>query len=154
MKFSDFICFEATIPKLQAANRNDAITELVSALNKAGRLGKGKSQEITKAVIKREKEASTGLGKGVAVPHVKIPEIEDFVIAIGRSTKGVDFQALDEKPVHLVVMIGASDKQSGDYLKVLAEVIRRCKDKDLRREIMFSKTLEDIVDLFIQHTNR
>ena len=71
MKFADFVCFEATVPELQVSDRDGAIEELVSSLGRAGKLGKGKCKEIARAVIKREKEASTGMGKGVAVPHVK-----------------------------------------------------------------------------------
>ena len=65
MKFEEFVCFEATVPELQSQDRNGAIAELVSALTEAGRLPADASDEITKAVIKRENEASTGMGKGM-----------------------------------------------------------------------------------------
>jgi len=74
MKFKEFICFDAIIPALQATDRDGAIAELVSALVKAGKLSAGQAKDVTKAVVKRENEASTGMGKGVAVPHVKNPD--------------------------------------------------------------------------------
>jgi len=137
------------IADLKTTGKDQVLTEMVELL--AGSSLVQDKDAVLKAIFDREKIISTGIGIGVAVPHVKIPEIQDFVIAIGRSTKGVDFQALDEKPVHLVVMIGASDRQSGEYLKVLAEVIRRCKDKEMRRSVMFAKSNEEIFDLFVNY---
>jgi mannitol/fructose-specific phosphotransferase system IIA component (Ntr-type) len=100
------------------------------------------------AIFEREKIISTGVGIGVAVPHVKIPQVKDFVAAIGRSTKGVEFQALDEKPVNIIVMIGASDKQAGEFLKVLAAIVLKLKDKDFRRAVMLARSSADIKELF------
>ena len=105
MKFADFVCFEAIILELKASDRDGAIVELVSALDKAGRLGKGNCAGITKAVIEREKEASTGMGKGIAVPHVKHQAVKDVVAAIGQSSTGIDFSALDKQPVYSVVLL-------------------------------------------------
>ena len=134
---------------LKGTKKDEVLIEMVELLSTSPRV---KDRDaLLKAIFEREKIISTGIGIGVAVPHVKIPEISDFVIAIGRSTKGIDFNALDDKPVHLVVMICASDKQSGEYLKVLAEVIRRCKDKELRRKIMFAKSPEEISQFFIDY---
>ena len=99
MRFADFVCFEAIVPELQAKDRNGVITELASALGKAGKLGDGDCKKITRAVIKRENEASTGMGKGVAVPHVKHPAVKDVIATIGQSSTGIDFSALDIQPV-------------------------------------------------------
>ena len=96
MKFADFVCFEAIIAELKAKNRDGVIAELTSALDKAGQLGKGNCEEIIKAVIKREKEASTGMGKGIAVPHVKHSAVKEVVASIGLSSTGIDFSALDK----------------------------------------------------------
>ena len=133
--------------EVKGVTKDDVLVELVELISSSPHV-KDRDALLT-AIFEREKIISTGIGIGVAVPHVKIPEIADFVIAVGRSTKGIDFLALDDKPVHLVVMICASDRQSGEYLKVLAEVIRRCKDKELRRKIMFAKTMDEVAELFI-----
>lgn len=101
-------------------------------------------KEFQRAIFEREKIISTGLGIGVAVPHVKIASVKDFVAALGRSFKGIDFQALDDKPVHIIVMIGASDKQAGEYLKVLARLIQILKDKNRRRLIMLAQSPAEI----------
>ena len=105
MKFEDFVCFKATIPEFQSSDRDGAIAELVSSLDKAGGLGDGNAKTITRAVIKRENEASTGMGKGVAVPHAKHKAIKDIVAAIGQSSAGIDFSALDKQPVYSVIFL-------------------------------------------------
>ncbi|MHC4175416.1 MAG: PTS sugar transporter subunit IIA [Planctomycetota bacterium] len=99
MKFADFVCFEAVTAQLEVADRDGVIAELVSALDKAGRLGNKNCQKIIKAVIKRENEASTGMGKGVAVPHVKHEAVKDVVAVVGLSGGGIDFSSLDKQPV-------------------------------------------------------
>ena len=105
MKFADFVCFEALIPELKAPDRNGAIGELVAALEKARKLPKGSCVQITRAVIKRENEATTGMGKGVAVPHVKHKAAKELVAAVGQSSTGIDFSALDKQPVYSVILL-------------------------------------------------
>ena len=100
MKIADVICAKAIIPRLEAVKRDDAIRELVGALDKAGKLGKEIAADVAKAVIKRENEASTGIGKGVAVPHVRHKAVKKVVAAIGVSARGIDFSALDKQPVY------------------------------------------------------
>jgi mannitol/fructose-specific phosphotransferase system IIA component (Ntr-type) len=101
------------------------------------------------AILEREKIISTGVGIEVAMPHAKISSVKDFCIAVGRSQRGIDFDAIDDKPVHIVVMIGSNDKQIGDFLKVLAMLVRRFKNKDFRRQIMFAKNGKKGRELFL-----
>jgi mannitol/fructose-specific phosphotransferase system IIA component (Ntr-type) len=118
MKFEEFVCFEATIPQLQAKDRDGAITELVAALVNGGKIPPESGKEVTKAVIKRENEASTGMGKGVAVPHVKHTAVKSVVAAVGHSAAGIDFASLDEQPVYSVILlispVDNPDKPAGD----------------------------------------
>ena len=109
MKFSDFVCLNAVVNKLQATERNAVINELVETLVKAGKLKKPDADKIAKAVIKRENEASTGIGKGVALPHVKLKVQKNIIAAIGISNIGIDFQALDKMPVYAIILIISSD---------------------------------------------
>ena len=105
MKLSDFICFDATIPDLKAADRDGVITELVAALGNAGEIGDAKPKEVAKAVIKRENEASTGIGKGVAIPHVKHKAIKNVIAAIGCKNEGIDFSSLDKQPAYTIILL-------------------------------------------------
>ncbi|MCX7765882.1 MAG: PTS sugar transporter subunit IIA [Candidatus Sumerlaeia bacterium] len=133
---------ESRIIDLKSEDKEGALMELIEVISTSPLITDKK--EFQQAIFEREKIISTGLGIGVAVPHVKIASVKDFVAALGRSFKGIDFQALDDKPVHIIVMIGASDKQAGEYLKVLARIIQILKDKNRRRAIMLAQSPAEI----------
>ncbi|MDD5327346.1 MAG: PTS sugar transporter subunit IIA [Phycisphaerae bacterium] len=147
MKFEDFICFEAIIPEMKARDRNEAIGELVSSLYKAGRLGKGSCEEIIKAVVKRENEASTGMGKGVAVPHVKSKAVKNVVATIGQSGIGIDFASLDKQPVYSVILIISPVDNPDKHLQVMESVFKHLQVEKFRKFLRQSKATEEIEDL-------
>ena len=147
MKFADFVCFEAVIPELQASDRNSAIEELVSALDKAGRLGKGQYEEVARAVIKREKEASTGMGKGVAVPHVKHRAVKEVVAAIGQSGSGIDFSALDKQPVYSVILLISPVNDPDEHLQAMENLFKHLQQEKFRKFLRQSESAEQIEDL-------
>jgi len=142
------IISEDRIIELKAETKEEALRELVGAM--AGSNCVLDKEALFGAILEREKTLSTGVGIGVAIPHAMIPEVTGFVIAIGRSHKGIEFDALDEKPVRLVVMIAASDKHSrGEYLKLLARLMQKLRNKEFRRKIMFAKSTRDIREAFL-----
>jgi mannitol/fructose-specific phosphotransferase system IIA component (Ntr-type) len=147
MGFSDFVCFEAIIPDLKSVDRDGAIVELVSALDKAGRLGKGNCDGIIKEVIKREKEASTGMGKGIAVPHVKHKAAKDVVAAIGLSSNGVDFSSLDKKPVYSVILLISPTDNPDKHLQAMEHVFKHLQKEKFRKFLRQSRTAEQIEGL-------
>jgi mannitol/fructose-specific phosphotransferase system IIA component (Ntr-type) len=147
MRFADFICFKAVIPELKAKDRNGVIGELVSALHKAGRLGKGNCEEIIKAAIRREAEGSTGMGKGVAVPHVKHKVVKDVVATVGQSSVGIDFSSLDRQPVYSVILIISPVDNPDKHLQVMESVFKHLQEEKFRRFLRRSKTAEEIEDL-------
>ncbi len=147
MKFADFVYFQATVPELQARDRDGAIAEIVSSLDKAGKLGKDKCKEITRAVIKREKEASTGMGKGVAVPHVKHKLVKDVIAAIGLSSAGIDFSALDKQPVYSVVLLISPADEPDKHLQAMENVFRHLQQEKFRKFLRQCRSAEQIEDL-------
>jgi len=150
MKFSEFICFKACIAKLGAETRNDAITELMDALDKAGKLPKGKCKDITKAVIKRENEASTGMGKGVAIPHVKHPLVKEVTATIGISNRGIDFAALDEQPVYSLVLLISPEENPDLHLQAMENIFKHLQNDRFRKFLRQCSSREQIEDLFIE----
>ena len=147
MKFEDFVCFEATIPEFQADDRDGAIAELVVSLEKAGKLGESNSKVITRAVIKRENEASTGMGKGVAVPHVKHKAVKDVVAAIGLSNAGLDFSALDKQPVYSVMLLVSPADESDRHLQAMENIFRNLQYEKFRSFLRQCHSAEQIEDL-------
>lgn len=144
MKLSDFICFDAVKPQLNASDRDSAIAELVEALATAGKNASVSSAAITKAVIKRENEASTGIGKGVAVPHVKHAAIKEVVATIGCSSKGIDFNSLDKQPVYSVILLLSPIDNADKHLRAMENIFRNLQKNDFRSFLRQAQTLEQI----------
>lgn len=147
MKFEDFICFEATVAQLQATNRDDAIKELISSLEKAGKLKKGASKDIAKAIIKRENEASTGMGKGVAIPHVKYKSIKELVGVVGLSSAGIDFFALDKQSVHSVILLISPEDDPDKHLITMELIFKNLQREIFRKFLRQCSRPEHVQDL-------
>ena len=150
MRFRDFVCFEATITELQASDRDGAIAELVSSIEKAGRLGSGKCEEIAREVIKREKEASTGLGRGVAVPHVKHKAVKDVIAAIGQSGAGIDFLSLDKQPVYSVILLISPAGEPDKHLQAMESIFKHLQQDRFRKFLRQCRTPKQVEDLLIE----
>jgi len=147
MKIDDFVCFDAIIPELKSDYRDGVIAELVTSLDKAGRLGRGNREDIIKAVIKREKEASTGIGKGVAVPHVKHHAVKDVVAAVGQSSVGIDFVALDKQPVYSVILLISPPDNPDRHLQAMESIFRHLQKEKFRKFLRQAQNAEQIEDL-------
>lgn len=150
MKFADFVCFKASVPELQAHDRDEAIKELVLSLEKTRKLGKGNAIGISRLIIKRENEASTGMGKGVAVPHVKHKAVKDVVAAVGLSSVGIDFFALDKQPVHLIILIISPLDNPDGHLQVMEYIFRHLQQEKFRKFLRQCQKIEHIQDLLIE----
>lgn len=146
----DFVCFEATIPELQQHDRDGVIAELVSSLDRAGKLGKGNCEELTAAAVSRENEASTGMGKGVAMPHVKHEVVSDVVAAIGQSSAGIDFLALDKEPVYSVILIVSPADDPDKHLQAMEAVFKHLQQAKFRKFLRMCRDSEQIHDLLIE----
>jgi PTS system nitrogen regulatory IIA component len=118
---------------LTSRSKDAALMELVETLASAPEVTN--REKLLQAILERERIVSTGIGLGVAVPHAKIPEVSEFVVAYGRSTDGIDFGSIDDRPVHHVVLIvGPPDRQQR-YLQFLATVTLKLKQPELRRAL-------------------
>ncbi|MCD6395863.1 MAG: PTS sugar transporter subunit IIA [Planctomycetes bacterium] len=150
MRLSDFVCVDAIVADLEAEDRDGVIRELAGALGRANALGSGKPDEIAKAVIKREKEASTGLGKGVAVPHVKTSAVQEAVAAIGCCGAGIDFSSLDKQPVYTVILLLSPIDNAEAHLQVMECVFRNLQKEDFRRFLRQAQTVEQIKETILE----
>jgi nitrogen PTS system EIIA component len=147
MKLADFIVKDAVIPELKAHDRDGVIRELVTALAGAKALAASDVDAVVKAIIDREKHGSTGFGKGVAVPHVKHPAIKKRVGAVGRSTVGVDFAALDQAPVYSVFLLMSPQNNPDGHLQAMEKIFRNLQEDTFRRFLRQSDTRQKIIEL-------
>lgn len=138
----------APLIDLRTDTKDEALGELAEAFRDEPKVTD--LDRFLQAIFDREKVISTGIGIGVAVPHVKIPQVSDFVLAFGRHKAGLDFDSLDEQPVHLVAMIGASDSQAGEFLKMLARLVKTFRGKDVRRRLMEAQDADAFRAIFLE----
>ncbi len=147
MKFKDFVCFKALVGELKATERDGAIVELVSAIEKAGKVSGEDSKKLAKAVIKRENEASTGMGKGIAIPHVKHAAVNEIIATVGHSTPGIDFSALDKKPVYTVILLLSPINDPDKHLRAMEKIFKHLQNERFRKFLRQSDTPDKIEDL-------
>jgi PTS system nitrogen regulatory IIA component len=122
------------IADLKGQTKKQILEELVGHL--AGRNAAVQADELLKVLFEREKLGSTGIGSGIAIPHGKLGSLQDIALVFGRSAAGVDFEAIDGKPVHLFFLLVAPAHSSGVHLKALARLSRLLKSADFRQRLM------------------
>lgn len=136
------------IVDLKAKTKDDALHELIDVLATSDKVTN--RDELSEAIREREQLNSTGIGLNTAIPHVKIPSVRDFVIAIGRAHHSIDYGSTDGEPIYIIIMIAANDKQAGEYLQVLANLVLKLKDRAFRNKVLFASDPEKIRDLFCE----
>ena len=128
---------------LQQSSKEDCLRALVECISKSAALPN--LEDVYHAILERERLLSTGFGLGLAIPHAKLRGIRDFVVALGIHPTGVNFDSLDEKPVHVLVMILGPESQQEEYLKVLSRVTAFLKDN--RERLVGMQSAKEIFEL-------
>ncbi len=147
MKLREFIVTDAVVPDLQATDRDSVIQELVDSLARAGAIEADAVPDIVAALIQREQIGTTGLGKGIAVPHVKHPRVQKMVGTVGRSVHGIDFAAIDHQPVYSIVLLLSPENQPQQHLQAMNIIFSNLQQDTFRRFLRQSETREAIVEL-------
>lgn len=153
MKFADFISVKAIRADLTADDKPTVIEELVQSLLDAGEVDPEEKNDIIAAILKREELGSTGIGRGVAVPHTKHPSVQKLVGTVGVSSDGVDFNSLDGEKVQLFFLLVSPPERPGDHLRALENISRQLRDDTFCRFLKQSKTTEDIQQLLEEADN-
>ncbi len=153
MKFSDFVTSESINADLVAASKESVIRELVNNLVAAGRVNENDSDSIVQAILKREELGSTGIGRGIAVPHTKHPSVNRLTGTVGISQGGVDFQSLDGEPVQLFFLLVSPPDRPGDHLRALENISRQLRDDMFCKFLKQSKSADDIRTLLEEADN-
>jgi fructose-specific phosphotransferase system IIA component len=144
MKFADFVATDAIRAKLNAENKEGVIREMTQALLDAGKISAGEHEGIVKAILKREELGSTGIGRGVAVPHTKHGSMNRLVGTVAVSQEGVDFDSLDGEKVQLFFLLISPPDRPGDHLRALENISRQLRNDTFCRFLKQAKTTEDI----------
>jgi len=152
MKLQDFIVADAITPQLQAIDRDKVIEELVNTLAASGALDAESVPEVVQALLKRERNGSTGFGKGVAVPHCKHAKVKTLVGTVGISAKGVDFSALDKQPVYIVFVVLSPEGATQQHLSAMDLIFRNLQNDRFRKFLRQCGDKQAVIDL-IQETD-
>jgi len=150
MKLSDFMIAEAIVPQLQTQLRDETIRELVEALAQAGKVKKKYVEEIIEKLIERENQGSTGIGKGIAVPHIKHPSVNEIIGTIGCSAEGIDFNSLDKAPVYSVLLLLSPPNNPDRHLEAMESLFAHLQRERFRKFLRQSETSEAIMDLIVE----
>jgi mannitol/fructose-specific phosphotransferase system IIA component (Ntr-type) len=147
MKLADFLVREAIIPDLIATTKEEAIREVVESLANSGRIPKNEQQAIVAAIMKREELGSTGIGKGVAVPHTKHSGVHRMVGTVAISRNGIEFAAIDREPVDLIILLVSPPDRPGDHLRALESISRHLRVDAFCRFLRQANTRELIAEV-------
>jgi PTS system nitrogen regulatory IIA component len=149
----DLLQDDVVIEEIKATDKIGVIREFAEILQATGRVTD--AEALVRVLLERESRGSTGIGDGVAIPHGKLSFISDMVVAFGRSSRGVDFQSLDAKPVYLFFLLLTPDNKPGDYLlKALARISRILKNPVLREDLKRTSDRQELKRLIYEEDSK
>ncbi len=133
---------------LKNTTKEDALSELAHILASAPQIHS--KEDLIKYIYKREVLMSTGIGLGIAIPHVRLNTVDDIVMALGVCQKPViDYESLDDIPIKIICMIVAHTDKHAKYIKLLSSISKILKDEETRSRIINSNSKDEIINLFI-----
>ncbi|MDQ5986791.1 MAG: PTS sugar transporter subunit IIA [Syntrophus sp. SKADARSKE-3] len=141
MKITEMLKQQFIINELTSSTKRDTLRELSQIILHDH--PEHDSEKVVKVLLEREKLGSTGIGDGIAIPHGKLSILDDLAVAFGRSPEGIDFNAMDGKPVHLFFLLLAPENSAGIHLRALAKISRMLKDADFRSKLLHAQSPEE-----------
>lgn len=147
MKLSDFVVREAVLPDLVATAKEQVIREMLGSLRTTGHIANGEFEGVIKAILKREEQGTTGIGRGVAVPHTKHASAGRLIGTVAVSKRGIDFESLDGDPVHILFLLVSPTEPPRNHLLALETIARHLRNDTFCRFLRQSTTREQIVEL-------
>jgi len=150
IRITDFVVKEAIIPGVKATTKEAVVRELVSSLKTTGKVTEADEENIVKAIMRREQLGSTGIGRGVAIPHAKHESVGKLIGSIGIAPAGIPFESLDNDPVNIFVMLLYAPERPGEHLRALEAVSRLLRDEKFCQSLLKCTTREEIWHLLCE----
>ena len=148
MSLASILSAEQIIPEMKATERWDAIVELIDLLVSQDKIQADARDSILASLKQREETMSTGIGFGIAIPHCSSDRITDVIGAFGRSSQGIEFDALDNAPVKFVVLFIVPKNQFQTHLRTLASIAKFLNDRATRENLANAGSAEEILAIF------
>jgi nitrogen PTS system EIIA component len=152
MKIDEILKKESVIADIAGKNKLDVIKEMTECLKQNNTIKDDQSLYTT--LMEREKLGSTGIGENIAIPHGKSDELNQIITVFARSLSGIDFESLDQKPVHFVCMVIAPAHSTGQHLKALARISRLFKNQTLREGILKAEDSNEIYSILLEEDSK
>lgn len=128
MAMNDFVVRDAIVPALTATTKEAVVREIVESLRSTGYVSGDVADDIVRAILKREQLGSTGIGRGIAIPHTKHASVDRLTGTVALSKGGVAFDSIDGEPVYVFVLLVSPQDRPGDHLRALENVVRTMRD--------------------------
>jgi mannitol/fructose-specific phosphotransferase system IIA component (Ntr-type) len=154
MKLAKLLCADHIILDMKAVEHWPSIVELVGHLVKTGQLPEDQREEMLQAFQEREEQVSTGVGSGVAIPHAFSDYLDHVIAVFGRSKAGIEFNALDNAPVHFIVLFIVPRKGYHLHLQTLAAIAKMFTNGEVLRQLGAAGSLEEILAIFESKPSR
>jgi len=148
MSLASLLSAEQIIPEMKATERWSAIVELIDLLVSLGKIKTEDRDSILASLKQREETMSTGIGFGIAIPHASSDRIEEVVASFGRSSQGIEFDALDNAPVKFVVLFIVPKNQFQTHLRTLASIAKFLNDRSIRESLGSARSAAEILAIF------
>ncbi len=148
MKLAKLLSPEQILLEMKAVEHWPAIIELVDHLVTTGQLPPEQRDEMLEAFRAREEQVSTGIGLGVAIPHAFSDHLDRVIAVFGKSKAGIDFESLDDLPVHFIILFIVPRKDYHLHLRTLAAIAKMFTNIEVRRQLGAAETREEIIAIF------
>ena len=148
MKLSDILTTERIIINLNGKDKYDVLEKMVKVAKNSDKVTD--ENDLLKKVIEREKIKSTGIGGGIGIPHAQTSSVTDIIACLGVTEQGIEFNAVDGKPVHLVFLIATKERTNSTYLGLLSRIARLFIDEPFKQRVIKSVSPSEIMNLIIE----
>jgi fructose-specific phosphotransferase system IIA component len=148
MMLANLLSAGQILPDMQAGERWQAIEEIVTMLVASGKVAASDKEELLAALKQREETMSTGIGFGIAIPHASSDRVTEVVAGFGRSKAGIEFDSLDNEPVHFIVLFVVPRDQFQTHLRTLAAIAKFLNDRTVRDELASATDAAAILSVF------
>jgi len=150
MALVDYCIRDAILCNMEVGDKEDAVRQLVAALGQSKAIPKTKVTAIRKEVIERERQATTGIGNGVGVPHARSDHAKNLCLAIGRIPEGIDYGAVDGERVRVMLMLVSPKNATEEHLAVMKAIVRIVRDPYQCKRLHGCRSIESFLDLIAE----
>jgi fructose-specific phosphotransferase system IIA component len=133
---------------LKGNTKKEVLKEMIKLFEKENRITS--AEEFYQTILAREEEGTTGLGRGIAIPHGKSEAVKELTLAVGRTNQGIDYNSLDAKPVYLIFMVADYKGYSPGYLKMVSKLVSKLRVDEYRESLMNAESKAEVIEIIQQ----